>query len=274
MKLSAFVPVYARHRDIAARTAEEYRWIAAQFDVDVDAITAHLINAHLEVLKERGCAPSTMRSRRTKLLVLWRAAYAMGYTENRPDPDRIKKVRVPAPNPQGMSREQVGALVEWCQANMRRHLLSVNVPAGDYLAALFLYLWSTGARIGDAVRLRYADIQGDSVTWCQSKTGIWHKARLSPATLAAIELIRTEREFVWPRRGRNRSSLYALIRRAFRGAGFVGTSKYIRRGVATDCFERGLDPGRALGHVPGSRVAIRHYVSPAAQIQIVSPQEL
>lgn len=52
-----------------------------------------------------------------------------------------------------------------------------------------------------------------------------------------------------------------MIRRAFAGAGLTGTSKYIRRGVATDVYLRGLDPGRALGHVPGSRVAIRWYVS-------------
>lgn len=274
MKLLEFVQVYALHRDIATRTAAEYGWVASRCNVDVDVLTAHLISTHLQLLKERGCSPSTVRSHRTRLLVLWRAAYALGYTENRPDVDRVRKVRVPQPSPQGLDRDQVAVLVEWCQSNMRHKLISVAVPAGDYLAALFLYLWSTGSRIGDATLLRFADIHGDTVTWQQSKTRNWQKARLSPATLAAIELIRTDREYVWPRRGRNRSSLYAMIRRAFRGAGLDGTSKYIRRGVATDVFTRGLDPGRALGHVPGSRVAIRYYVSQDAQIEPVSPTEL
>jgi len=54
----------------------------------------------------------------------------------------------------------------------------------------------------------------------------------------------------------------------------VGTSKLIRQGVATDVFLAGKDPGQALGHVPGSRVAIRHYVRPDAQLSPVSPTEL
>lgn len=275
MTLSEFVPIYTMERDVALRTHDDYAWVASQFNVDVDAITAHLINAHLQLLKDRGCAPSSVRSRRTKLLVLWRAAYRDGYTNNRPDPDRVRKVRVPAPNPQGLTHEQTAKLVEYCQENMRRRMRLVPVPAGDYLAALFLYLWATGCRIGDALAVRYDMLDGDTVTWRQQKTGTWNRARLSPATLHAVELIRTPgRLLVWPRPGKSRTALYAMIKRAFSGAGLDGTSKYIRRGVATDVFQRGLDPGRALGHVPGSRVAIRYYVSQDAQIEPVSPTEL
>lgn len=275
MKLSEFVSIYTLERDVALRTRDDYAWIASQFNVDVDAITAHLINVHLQLLRDRGCSPSSVRSRRTKLLVLWRAAYRNGYTENRPDQDRVRKVRVPEPNPQGLTHEQTARLVEWCQASMRRRMRLVPVPAGDYLAALFLFLWSTGMRLGDALSMQFDWLQTDTVTWRQSKTDRWHTARLSPATLHAIELIRTpDRCLIWPRHGKSRTALYAMIRRAFRGAGLDGTSKYIRRGVATDVFTRGLDPGRALGHVPGSRVAIRFYVSQDAQIEPVSPTEL
>lgn len=275
MKLSDFVSIYTMERDIALRTRDDYAWVASQFNVDVDAITAHLINVHLQLLKDRGCSPSSVRSRRTKLLVLWRAAYRDGYTENRPDPYRVRKVRVPAPNPQGLTHEQTARLVEWCQLHMRRRMRLIPVPAGDYLAALFLFLWSTGMRLGDALSMQFDWLQTDTVTWRQSKTDRWHTARLSPATLHAIETIRTPgRSLIWPRPGKSRTALYAMIRRAFRGAGLDGTSKYIRRGVATDVFTRGLDPGRALGHVPGSRVAIRFYVSQDAQIEPVSPTEL
>ena len=274
MTLSEYVPIYAMERDLAARTAADYAWVASQFDVDVDCITAQAINAHLQLLKDRGCSPSSLRSRRTKLLVLWRSAYRCGLTENKPDPDRVRKVKVPPPNPQGLTREQTAQLVAWCRINMRRKLRSVPVAAGDYLGALYAFLWDSAMRLGDALDMQWEWI-GPTVTWRQSKTSTWHTARISQTTLELLERIRVPgHSKPWPRSASSRTSLYAMIRRSFRGAGLSGTSKWLRRGAATDCFERGLDPGKCLGHVPGSRVAIRHYVSPAAQLEPVSPREL
>ena len=280
MRFLDYLDRYGVDHDIRPGTLADYRVAAVVFvrNQGVDTFTllrAADISEHLAWLARHDYSPATIRGRRAKLLVLWRAAYRDGYTDNRPDPDRVRKVRVPAPNPQGLSHDETAKLVEYCQENMRRRMRLIPVPAGDYLAALFLYLWATGCRIGDALAVRYDMLNGDTVTWRQQKTGTWHRARLSPATLHAVELIRTPgRCLVWPRPGKSRTALYAMIKRAFSGAGLTGTSKYIRRGVATDVFQRGLDPGRALGHVPGSRVAIRFYVSQDAQIDPVSPTEL
>lgn len=280
MQLSAFVDCYCRDKDIACATAIDYHYIVRAFDVwhgapvDLDELTPGLLSAYLSWMKEHGRAPATIRSRRTKLLLLWRAAYAASYTENKPDPDRVRKVKVPPPNPQGLTREQTAQLVAWCRVNMRRKLRSVPVATGDYLGALYAFLWDSAMRLGDALDMQWEWI-GPTVTWRQSKTSTWHTARISQTTLELLERIRVPgHSKPWPRSASSRTSLYAMIRRSFRGAGLSGTSKWLRRGAATDCFERGLDPGKCLGHVPGSRVAIRHYVSPAAQIQIVSPQEL
>jgi integrase len=166
-------------------------------------------------------------------------------------------------------------LVAYCETHLRHRLVSVPVPAGDYLAALFAFLWDSGMRIGDAVSMEFPWIQTGTVTWRQSKTGVWHRAQLSTNTLAAIERIREPvRAMIWPRPAENRTALYRLIKSAILAAGLSGTSKYIRRGVATNVFLNGGDPGRALGHVPGSRVAHRHYVSVDAQLSPVSPTEL
>lgn len=277
MRLPEYVTSYLLATDVSARTADDYRWIAAYFDretqLSLDEFSAANLNAFLVKLQDRGWKPASLRGLRTKLLVLWRAAYRDGCTENRPDADRLRRIRVPQPNPQGLSRAETERLVAWCQQNLRRKMRLVPVPAGDYLAALFLFLWSTGMRLGDALSMEYAWI-APTITWQQSKTGRWHRARLSPATLAAIENIRTERALVWPRPGKSRTALYKLIRRAFTGAGLSGTSKFIRRGVATNVYLNGDDPGQALGHVPGSRVAIRFYVSQEAQLAPVSPTEL
>lgn len=277
MRLPEYVASYLLANDVSLRTADDYRWIAKYFDRDtrlpLDEFTAERLNRYLVALKDRGWSASSVRSLRTKVLVLWRAAYRDGYTDNAPDVGRIRRIKVPAPNPQGLTHEQTAALIAWCQANMRRKMRLVPVPAGDYLAALFLFLWSTGMRLGDALTIDYSQID-QTITWRQSKTGRWNSAKLSPATLAAIEAIRTDRALVWPRPGKSRTALYRLIKRAFAGVGMVGTSKLIRQGVATDVFLAGKDPGQALGHVPGSRVAIRHYVRPDAQLSPVSPTEL
>lgn len=277
MRLPEYVASYLLANDVSLRTADDYKWIAGYFDREtelrLDDFSAAKINAFLVMLKDRGWKPASLRGLRTKLLVLWRAAYRDGFTDNQPDADRIRRIRVPAPNPQGLTREQTEQLVAWCQVNMRRKMRLVPVPAGDYLAALFLFLWSSGMRLGDALSMEFAWIS-PTITYRQSKTGRWNRSTLSPATLAAIEAIRTERALIWPRPGKSRTALYRLIRRAFAGAGLEGTSKRIRQGVAENVYLNGGDPGRALGHVPGSRVAFKHYVSQDAQLATESPTEL
>ncbi len=279
MLLSAFVSVYADLRGITARTTQDYLWVARQFEASggppLSGFSAEAINRHLAGLVERGCAPGSVRTRRTKLLVLWRAAYREGITELAPDADRVRQVRVPAPNPVGFTAAEMRRLVDHCEQQLRHPLVLVPVPAGDYLAALFLFLWDTGMRLGDALSMEFAWLTTGTVTWRQHKTGVWHRARLTPRTRAAIERIRVpERCLIWPRPNPNRTALYRLIKAAIAGAELRGTSKWIRRGVATDVYLSGGDPARALGHVPGSRVAYKHYVSQDAQLEVVSPTEL
>lgn len=277
MRLPAYVAQHLLGHDVAVRTAEDYAWVAGYFDRDtaltLDQVTAEALNRYFVALRDRGWKSTSVRSFRTKLLVLLRAACAEGYTDNRIDFSRVRRIRVPAPNPQGITPAEAAQLIAWCRVNMRRRLRLVPVPAGDYLAALFAFLWDSGMRLGDAVAMRYEAL-APTILWLQTKTGRWHKAQLTDDTLRAIEQIRTPRTMIWPRPAKSRTALYALIRRAFAGAGMVGTSKRFRQGVATDVYLQGLDPGSALGHVPGSRVAFRHYVRPDAQITVVSPTAL
>lgn len=279
MHLSAFAAGYRRQHDVSVLTASDYLMVARCFEkwlgrpIELDDLNAASINDYLIHLGELKRSSNTIASRRRKLLILWRAAYRERFTENKPDCDRVRRIRVPQPNPQGLTREQTAKLVEWCLANKRRKMRLVPVPAGDYLAALFLFLWSSGMRLGDALSMEFSWIQ-PTITWKQSKTGRWHRAKLSSSTLEAIERIKTNRSMVWPRPNKSRTALYNLIRAAFRGAGLEGSSRWIRRGVATNVYLNGGDPGAALGHVPGSRVAYRFYVSQDAQLSPVSPTEL
>lgn len=279
MQFTEYVPIYSLGRDISARTIDDYAWIAGYFTRDthahLDDLSAATVNAYLVSLRDRGWSADSVKSFRTKLLTLWRGAYADGYTNNRPDVDRVRKIRVMQPNPRGLNAEQARELVAHCELNYRRRMRLVSVAKGDYLAALFGFLWDTDMRLGDALSMEFDWIQVGQVTWLQSKTKRWHRAKVSDKTDAAIARIRTPgRRLIWPRPSKSRTSLYKMIRQAFLDAGLQGTSKWIRRGAATDVYLSGGDPSRALGHVPGSRVAYRHYVAQEAQLEPVSPTEL
>lgn len=281
MRLSAFVDQYRISRQISLRTYRDYKLAAAGFEtwhlkpIAIDAITHQLVNCYLLWLTDAGHSLYTVHGRRTKILVLWRAACSLGYSDNWPNEHRIRRIKCPTPNPICWSLDELRRVICFAEHQMRFRLRSVDVFAGDYVAALLRFLHDSGMRVGDAVSMEFAWLAGGTVTWKQSKTAYWHRAKLSQCTLDAIRKIRTDnRSLIWPRGRSDSGALYRLIRIAAAGAGLTGTSKYIRRGVATDVYLRGLDPGRALGHVPGSRVAIRWYVSQEAQIDPVSPTEL
>lgn len=279
MHVSEYVPIYVMGRDVSARTIDDYTWVANYFTRDTclrfSDLTAASVNAYLVSLKDREWSPESIKSFRTKFLTLWRAAYADGYTDNRPDVDRIRKIRVAQPNPKGLNAEQARTLIEYCETHHRRRMRLISVPKGDYLAALFGFLWDTDMRLGDSLSMEFNWIQAGHVTWLQSKTKRWHRAKVSEKTLGLIDRIRSpERRLIWPRPSKSQTSLFRMIRRAFIDAGLEGSSKWIRRGAATDVYLSGGDPSRALGHVPGSRVAYRHYVSQEAQLEPVSPTEL
>lgn len=280
MQLLEFASRYREFCDVKPVTLRDYVMTAASFDawrgraVQLAELSARLLNDYLTHLVDAGRAKDTVASRRRKLLVLWRAAYRQGYCPHPPDVDRVLRIRTPMPNPLGVDAEQVRALIDVCRARYRRRLRLIPVVKGDYLAALFAFLWDSDMRLLDATEFDFARLAPE-IVWRQSKTGRWARARITPRTLELIERIRLPvRQKIFPRPGQSRTALYKMIREAFAAAGLVGTSKYIRRGAATDVFRDDRDPAVALGHVPGSRVAYRNYIPQAAQLKVESPQPL
>lgn len=281
MYLSQVVEEYRAYRQISLRTHRDYRLAVNGFEgwqaqpVDVDFLQHTHLNNYLLWLTESGKSLWTVQGRRTKILVIWRAACALGLSENWPNERRVRRIKPPDPNPECWTVEEVRRVLNYCEREMRFQLRSVNCIAGDYLSALVRFLHDVGMRIGDSICMEFDWVLNGTVTWRQGKTGYWHSARLSQGTLDAIRRIRTDsRRLIWPRRRSDSGALYRLFRQAAEGAGLIGTSKYIRRGGATDVFLRGDDPAKYCGHKPGSRVALKWYVSRTAQITPVSPTEL
>lgn len=281
MHLSKVVEEYRAFRQISDRTHRDYRLAVGGFErwatkpLDLDELHHTTLNRYLLHLTEDGKSLFTVAGRRTKILVVWRAGCELGLSDNWPDERRIRRIKPPEPNPECWSVEDVRAILAYCESHMRFRLRSVDVPAGDYVGALIGFLHDSGMRIGDAVSMEFDWVLRGVFSWRQSKTSHWHVAKLSEGTLEAIRRIRTDgRRLIWPRRRSDSGALYRLIRLAVAGAGLSGTSRYIRRGGATDVYLSGADPARYCGHVPGSRVAIRWYVRKDAQIAPVSPTEL
>ncbi len=125
MRILDFVARYGVEHDVRPGTLSDYFVAAVVFvrcqkvETFSELTPAHL-SQHLACLQQQGYSPFTIRGRRGKLLVLWRACYRLGLTNNRPDADRVRKVKVPPPNPQGLTRAQTAQLVAWCRVNMRR----------------------------------------------------------------------------------------------------------------------------------------------------------
>ncbi len=281
MHLSQVIEDYRAFRDISPRTLRDYRLAVSGFEtwhkrpIELDTLKPALLNQYLLWLSEIGQSPVTVGGRRTKILVVWRAACELGLTENWPNERRIRKVKLPRPNPTCWTLDDIRNVLAYCESNMRFPLRSVNVMAGDYVGALIRFLHDSGMRIGDAVSMEFDWVLPGTVTWAQHKTGVWHRAQLTPETLAAIKKIRTDdRRLIWPRRRTDSGALYRLVRTAAIGAGVDGTSKFIRRGGATDVYRQGKDPAKYCGHAPGSRVAVYWYVSRDAQIDPVSPTKI
>lgn len=292
MTLSDHIEAYCRERELNRTTEIDYWHMARIFTewskhvpletLSVDDATT-LVNDWIISLRERTSATTneklsawTIRGYRAKVLVIWRHARNTGKLPTMPETFRVRKVKTTQLRCEGWRSDDLAKLIEYCEIepSMRRRLRTVKVAKGLYLGALFRFLRNCGMRLGDALQVRFTDISSGTITWQQHKTGIWHRAELWPSTLRAIERIREPaRDFIWFQGTTQRRGLYRMIQLAVKRAGMSGTTKYIRRGVATDVFCAGADPSAALGHVPGSRVAFKHYVDPLVTIRTVPLRE-
>lgn len=286
MNLTEHVATYVREHDLRNGTACDYGTMARLFTewsggIRLEQLSTveatNLLNSWIIHLTGEKLAPASVRGYRGKILVLWRDAYRVGALPTMPDVLRVRKVKVPRTNPEGWSRDDIARLCEFCEIDpsMRRRLRMTKVPKGLYLGALFRFMFNTGMRLGDALDVSFADIQGGQITFSQNKTGVFHRVVLWPSTIRAIERIREpKRDRIWWQGGTANRALYKTIQLTVKRAGLKGTSKYARRGGATTVEQE--QPGMAptyLGHVPGSTVAYSNYVDRRLLTRTACPTE-
>jgi integrase len=283
MGLVDYVEVYATAREIEPETIRQYRMCAERFEgwagqrVMLHDLNEMLISAFLRAYGQ-GVKPATVRSKRTQLLALWRAAADEYLCE--PPTRRVRSARVPWTPREAWTLAEVNQLLR--AASWLPRKFAAGMPRADWFDLAIRIAWDSGLRWGDQIRLRPGDIHENVVVVGQSKTRRAVCCRLSPSTVAALRssLERWPRAFVtpWPA---SHETFSAQVRLLVAKAGIrSGTWKWLRRGGATDVEIQ--EPGkgmasRHLGHAPGSKVAEINYLDPkliAAAVPLVSPREL
>lgn len=199
----------------------------------------------------RTAAPATVRSKKTAVLVLWRAAADEGLCEE-PRARRVRRVRVPQMPVVAWTKEEVERLLvttarlpRWHRCGLRR---------SEWWALAVRVAWDTGFRWGDLVTLPVAAVAPDGfVSWSQSKTRKVVAVRLSPSTMEALRasLERVPRALVlpWPA---SRETFQDQVDLLVKKAGIrPGTWRWIRRGSGSDVELQEEGSGhRHLGNTP------------------------
>jgi integrase len=284
MRVVDYVQVYATTHELEHETIRQYRMTAERLEVWAGGpvlltdLNELLVSAWLRAYAGSGVKPSTVRSKRTQLMALWRSAADEYLCE--PPTRRVRSARVPWEPRDCWTLAEANALLR-AAAGLRRSPRG-GMPRAEWFDLAIRVAWDSGLRWGDLVQLRVADIHNNIVVVAQHKTRRPVCGRLSGSTVAALEesVRRHPRELVTPWSA-SHETFNAQVRRLVARAGIrPGTWKWLRRGSATDVELQ--EPGRGLaarhlGHAPGSRIAEIHYIDPrvvAAHAPIVSPREL
>lgn len=283
MRLVDYVEVYSTTHEIERETARQYRICAERLEVwagqavMLDDLNELLLSAFLRDYG-RGARPATVRSKRTMLIALWRAA-ADEYLCD-PPLRRVRTTRVPWTPREAWTIDEVNRLVR--EASWLPRRTPVGMPRSEWFDLAIRVAWDSGLRWGDQIRLRVADIHDGVIVVGQNKTKRPVCGRLQPSTLSLLRasLARWPRDHVTPWHA-SHETFNDQVRRLVAKAGIrPGTWKWLRRGSATDVEIQAPGKGMAsrhLGHAPGSRVAEINYLDPvviAASVPVVSPREL
>ena len=259
---------YILFRDLKPNSIDNLRHTLRQFvkwlgrDPRLDELNDELLSRWVVHLQAT-LAPKTAHGRRGDILGLWRDAFETDKTGKIQMPKRIRRVRVPDPEPESWTAEEVAKLIAAARSiegffrpEYRKWEI---IERATYLEAIIRAAWETGLRRGDLLSLRWEQIGKDgTVAKSQVKTGILHAGQLSPETMALMTKLNRNPPLQWPdapaprsRGGRSAWGLgYWLARiRDLAGLGKRGALQKIRRSAATDVaiHQPGMET-RFLGH--------------------------
>lgn len=277
MALRDYCGIYLLGRDLCHDYAASVRryvahldqWLGSPAQLD---LTAETVNNWLVVVAASGLKPRTVRAYRQAILALLHAAESEGL---RGPLGRVRRPKVPRRAVVGWNLEQVRRLIAACQSTAG-YCCRTGLPLNLLLESTVRVCWDSGARIGDVLRFRWADLHdGGRLAWSQSKTGLPCQAQLSGGTMDAIQRLHAGRALELLLPWRSHDVCHRAIAVVVKAAGLTGATRMLRRGSAS--YVERQQPGTAwrhLGHA-GPGLDREFYIDAAiAYGETVRPPEL
>lgn len=196
-------------------------------------------------------SPRTVCNHRNNVLTVLRFASDEGACRE-PNARRVRRVRIPEPDPQAWSNEQLASFFDAAGRLKGTCPSRPKLKRASYLLALAGAAYDSALRRGDLFRVQRAWIAGDgSIRLRQGKTAEPHVCGLTPHVRQLVLLIPYEFPLKWTGKSKDYSDLWKEARDA---AGIAsGGLHQMRKNAATDVWEE--DPElvqRFLGHkTPG-----------------------
>lgn len=243
---SDLAEAYLSQRIVSDVYAANVRRIAAR----CGRVSNESLNAYIQ-RRATERKPGTVRSERSIMLSVWRWAHDQGLIEV--SPRGIAKIKGRRAPTKAWTPEQMQQLLAGCR-KVDAVTLRGGARLGELLRAWALLGYESGSRFGDLWRFTGENIDGDAISWVQSKTGDPIVRLLSPGCLAAcrrmLERSPDGRILGWACRKRQAMRLFS---EHLKRCGLPGSSKWLRRSGATHIEI--AEPGKAklhLGHrTPG-----------------------
>lgn len=264
MRLIDFVHRYGQSRDVSCDYVKQLVHCVHAVDstlkrsVQVNELTADLLNEFLHKQKGLGLKPNTRKNRRRMLLTLWRNASANGLVA----PINcvpIAPVRQVDTIVEAWTSDQVRQLLELAE-NLPGNMPKLELPKALYWGSWIRSAWDSGLRGCDLRRMERKHIGCEgSVSLVQVKVGKRQRIKLRASTVACIDrsLCACPRDLVWPvwtsipQWRKAAKKLVAL-------AGLPGSIGLLRHSSGTDVELAA--PGRGHEHLGNTRaVFLAHY---------------
>lgn len=242
MTFGRIAKAYLTERIVSKHYAENVDRVALRCcEVSVKRVNEYL----RQIAAEK--ASTTVRAERTILLTLYRYAYETGMIDEAPR--GVMKVKARKQPTKAWTVDQLRKLIAATKEHDGKRLRS-GANLGQFLRCWVLLAYECGARFGDVMSFAREHLDGDTLSWTQSKTGDPLSRPLTPACLTAIDKMLERspdgRILGWACK---RRQAHRIMRELLDSQGLGGSSKWLRRSGATHCEMEKPGSGRLhLGH--------------------------
>lgn len=238
----AISSLYLRERNVSKLYAANVRRVAAH----CERLTADCINEYLRSRLE-SVSSVTVAYEKAVLCGLWKWAFDRELID-RP-PKGVMRIKIRRRPTRAWTLDQCRLLVKGTY-QYDGITLRNNVPLGKMMRAWILLAYESGARRGDLWAMNRRDFSGNTLWWCQSKTGEPVPKVLSDACVDAVnEMLAISPDGTVLGWTMLASSAARLMRQYLKKLGLTGSSKWLRRSGATHIEM--VHPGKGrihLGH--------------------------